>query len=301
MELKQDHKTRSVIKIFETIRTQSKINFDPMITATREWPQKQRHFLKLNEHLMKRLKDYFTSWQKNAEAMKYCNKIMDEKKKRVLQNISKLLLQQDVNTTRKTIESFDRNRRIHNLQINFLRKLCDGKIGKMHGIFTLWKGLPEPNNKARIINATTFASNLSEMLKRNLKFTLKVLSRERRKGQERKYQGVSRLVAIKCGDIGHYFHKWVENKRLTDLSIKNQKAENFFHTILSHHSYSFNMLFRGDEIKNKIKSLELVERYWNRQKQWSIKQWSQNANKLKLRDISRRHLLKSLINIQRQV
>ena len=56
---------------------------------------------------------------------------------------------------------------------------------------------------------------------------------------------------------------------------------------------------KGDEYKSKIKALELVDSYWNKQKKYCMKKWQQNTNRLKLRDNSRRHLLTSLGNIHK--
>ena len=58
--------------------------------------------------------------------------------------------------------------------MHFLNKLTEGKVGKMHKGFTIWKNMPQPQNKKQIVDATNFVTNLYEMRKRNLKYTLKV-------------------------------------------------------------------------------------------------------------------------------
>ena len=58
-------------------------------------------------------------------------------------------------------------------------------------------------------------------------------------------------------------------------------------------------MVKGNEYQNKIKSLQLVESYWNKQKKYCMKRWHQNTNLLKLRDNSRKYLLNFLGNIQK--
>lgn len=58
-------------RIFDNITTQSNENFSHMMLSVPEWPQKKNAFEKLDEHLKKRVRSYFHSWQKNIEAMSY--------------------------------------------------------------------------------------------------------------------------------------------------------------------------------------------------------------------------------------
>lgn len=196
--LKKENQMEMVGKIFENIRAKAKENMGVMMEAPAEWPRKARKLNLLNDYLRKRLANFMQVWQKNANAISYCNKIVDEKKIRVLENLNQLLLKEDVHKTRKIIEILDKNRRIHNLQVNFLKKLCEGQAGKLLKSFMIWKSMPEVKNKERIMNATTFATNLSQLLKKNLKETLSVFQGFRKEGMEKRYQGVNRLVASKC-------------------------------------------------------------------------------------------------------
>ena len=40
-----------------------------------------------------------------------------------------------------------KNQKVSNVQIAFLRRLCDGNAGKAIKALMTWKGLPEPKNK----------------------------------------------------------------------------------------------------------------------------------------------------------
>ena len=119
---------------------------------------------------------------------------------------------------RKIVAAFGKNKKIKSLQMHFLNKLTEGKVGKMHKVFTVWKNMPQPQNKKQIVNATNFVNNLFAHRKRNLKHPLKIFKAFKREGQSRKFQGINKLVAVKCGDIGKYFHKWLYHKRLIFLS-----------------------------------------------------------------------------------
>jgi hypothetical protein len=223
--------------------------------GTPEWPLKGRFIEKLDGYLKNRVKSFFLTWNSNAKALTLCNKIVDEKKKRVLENLNQLLIKGDFYRTRKTIEAIDKTRRIHNLQLNFLKKLCEGQAGKILKGFMIWKSMPAVQNKEKIMNATTFSSNLHQLLMKNLKFPLKIFQHYRKMGAEKRYQGMNRLVASKCSEISKCFHKWLLNKRLTIFRIKNNKVETVFNAILKAQSSSYSQFFTGEETKNKIRSL----------------------------------------------
>ena len=74
--------------------------------------------------------------------------------------MNRVVIQQETHQTRKAIAAFNQVRKIKSLQVNFLKKLCEGKVGKMMSVVALWKNMPEPKNKKRIVKATTFAANL---------------------------------------------------------------------------------------------------------------------------------------------
>ena len=82
-----------------------------------------------------------------------------------------------------TIQTFDKNRRINNLQVNFLKKLCEGKVGKMMNVFTTWKSMPEPKDKKKVLNATMFFHKMESILKVNVERTIKTFYSFKRKGQ----------------------------------------------------------------------------------------------------------------------
>lgn len=44
--------------------------------------------------------------------------------------------------------------------MNFLKRLCEGKSGKLLRGLMIWKNLPEPKNKERINRATKFQSSI---------------------------------------------------------------------------------------------------------------------------------------------
>ena len=101
----------------------------------------------------------------------------------------------------------------------------------MHKVFTVWKNMPQPQNKKQIVNATNFVNNLFAFRKRSLKHPLKVFKACKREGQSRKFQGINKLVAVKCGDIGKYFHKWLYHKRLIFLSEQGKGVDRLFSNI----------------------------------------------------------------------
>lgn len=107
------------------------------------------------------------------------------------------------------IEQIDKVRRIHNLQVNFLKKLCDGQAGKLQKGFMIWRTMPQVKDKVKINTATTFATNLSQILVKNLKYSIKVFQANRKLGVDKRYQSIYRLVSNKCIEMRKYYHQWL--------------------------------------------------------------------------------------------
>lgn len=118
--------------------------------------------------------------------------------------------------------------RIHNLQVNFLKKLCDGQAGKLYKGFSVWKSMPIPKNKQRIRNCTKFEVKLSNYISNILRQTITPFKKFHEEGEGKKKQIIYMFVQNSCMSIRKYFDKWKLNKRLIMLAIKNRHVENLF-------------------------------------------------------------------------
>lgn len=58
-----------------------------------------------------------------------------------------MYLRNEKHETRVCVNSFLKNKKIIELQTNFLRKLCDSQAGKVIKAMMIWKNLPKPKNK----------------------------------------------------------------------------------------------------------------------------------------------------------
>ena len=114
------------------------------------WPKKAHHFTKLNETIKKRLLDYFLSWHKNSNALKYFDEIKDEKKKRNLQILSKVFKSVEAKKVKTIIEKFQINYRKRIIKNHILKKMCDSQVMRILKAFEVWKKLPIPTNKKTI-------------------------------------------------------------------------------------------------------------------------------------------------------
>jgi hypothetical protein len=74
---KEDDKIVKVSKLFEIMKQREKINFQDIYESPPIWPKKAANFVKLNDLVKKRLLDFFQSWRKNANALKFYNSIKD--------------------------------------------------------------------------------------------------------------------------------------------------------------------------------------------------------------------------------
>ena len=114
-------------------------------------------------------------------------------------------------------------------------------------------------------------------------------------GNEKKKYCIRKLVAKSCSGIGQYFQKWNHNKDLINLFTQNRHVEGLFQAMSSTTARHLGLLVGGDEADRKKKGLEIVLRWWDRQKQWYLKCWNQRVRQGKINDLNKKHVLKGLV------
>ncbi len=79
--------------------------------------------------------------------MGYYQKLLDEKKSRYIEVLTKSLGRSEFSSTKRAIMLFKKNLTVTEIQLNFLKRLCDSQAGKVVKAIMIWKNLPEPKNK----------------------------------------------------------------------------------------------------------------------------------------------------------
>ncbi len=103
--------------------------------------------------------------------------------------------------TKKCVGYFQKNSKIIQVQIHFLKKLCDSQAGKVIKAMMIWKNLPKPKNKQLVAKASKFERNLFNIAQKMIRSTLVRFKDEHYFGNDRKKEAIRTLVARSCTGI----------------------------------------------------------------------------------------------------
>ena len=113
--------------------------------------------------------DCFKRWRDVNQIEKLQERMNDQQKSNVLKVLANLLNNGKTAQIREAINKFRLNRRITEIQRNFLKRLLMSKAGLVVIGFKKIQSLPERKDNAAYIKATKFEKGLSNFVDRTLK------------------------------------------------------------------------------------------------------------------------------------
>lgn len=131
-------------------------NFRNFFIGEALWKKRADNITKLNQRVKVRIGQAFKLWRETSKSMAYYEKILNEKKTRYIDILTKSLGRSQFSEAKRAISLFRKNQKVTDVQLTFLRRLCDSQAGKVVKAVMIWKGLPEPKNKEKISRATKF-------------------------------------------------------------------------------------------------------------------------------------------------
>jgi hypothetical protein len=147
----------------------------------------------------------------------------DQQKTSVLKVLANLLNNGKTAQIREAINKFRLNRRITEIQRNFLKRLLMSKAGLVVIGFKKWQGLPEKKDMSAFIKASKFEKGLSNFVDRTLKRSFGAFKNELDEGQAFKKRAVIQLINITMGGQKKFYNRWIQTVQ-NDILYKRCKA-----------------------------------------------------------------------------
>jgi hypothetical protein len=161
--------------------------------------------------------DCFKRWRDVNNIEKLRERMSNQQKESVLKVLANLLNNGKVAQIRDAINKFRLNRRITEIQRNFLKRLLMSKAGLVVIGFKKWQGLPERKDNEAFKKASRFEKGLSSFVDRTLKRSFGAFKNELEEGQAFKKRAVIQLINVTMGGQKKLYNRWLAITEKTKL------------------------------------------------------------------------------------
>jgi hypothetical protein len=146
----------------------------------------------------------------------------------VLKVLDGLLKNSRTSQIRDAISKFRMNRRVTEIQRNFLKRLLMSKAGMVVIAFRKMQSLPERRNMEAFKKASKFEKGLANFAQRTLKRALNSFKNEFEEGQAQKKRAVIQLIECTQGGQKRYFYRWKNDVSSYTLYMRCHLIQQFF-------------------------------------------------------------------------
>ena len=126
----------------------------------------------------------------------------------VLKVLDGLLKNSRTSQIRDAVSKFRMNRRVTEIQRNFLKRLLMSKAGMVVIAFRKMQSLPERRNMEAFKKASKFEKGLANFAQRTLKRVLNSFKNEFEEGQAQKKRAVIQLIECTQGGQKKLYNRW---------------------------------------------------------------------------------------------
>ena len=155
----------------------------------------------------------------------------NQQKASVLKVLDNLLNHGKNSQIRDAINKFKLNRRITDIQRNFLKRLLMSKAGMVVIAFRKIQTLPERRDDAAFAKANKFEKGLSSFVDRTLRQSFNAFRTELDEGQAVKKRAVIQLINTTMGGQKKMYGRWFNITERTRLMNECKQVSNFFSTV----------------------------------------------------------------------
>lgn len=189
-------------------------------------------------------KDSFGIWKEKSRMFVTRTCQDNQRKSYSIKMLTNLLNEYNNKGIRNVINKFKLNRRITDIQRNFLKRLLLSKAGMVVIAFRKIQTLPEKRDDAAFAKANRFEKGLSSFVDRTLRQSFNSFRTELDEGQAVKKRAVIQLINTTMGGQKKSFNRWItiisENKLYERCSL----LSNLFDKCSKHAYSSFSTVFR---------------------------------------------------------
>ena len=154
-----------------------------------------------------------------------------KQKEMLLKVLDGLVKNSKIGQIREALSKFRTNRRITEIQRNFLKRLLMSKAGMVIIAFRKMQSLPEKKNNEAFKKATKFEKGLIAFAQRTLKRALDSFKSEYEEGQAQKKRAVIQLIECTQGGQKKLYNRWRLSTEKTKVMNECKEMNNMFQTL----------------------------------------------------------------------
>ena len=133
---------------------------DNAFIDSKETQLKEKALIQLFKNLSSNLSDTYKRWREINNVEKINEKLTGKQKEQMLKVLNQLLSSSKQHQVREAIQKFRLNRRVTEIQRNFLKRLLMSKAGLVVIAFRKIQTLPERKDNESYVKATKFEKGL---------------------------------------------------------------------------------------------------------------------------------------------
>uniref|UniRef100_A0A0P6BFP2 Uncharacterized protein n=1 Tax=Daphnia magna TaxID=35525 RepID=A0A0P6BFP2_9CRUS len=163
---------RQITSLFQTLNFAIKSVADIAFVDNKDSALKEKALIQLFKNLAGNMSDCFKRWRDINSIEKLRERMNNQQKESVLKVLNGLLTTGKTAQIREAINKFRLNRRITEIQRNFLKRLLMSKAGLVVIAFRKIQTLPERKDNSAFLKASRFEKGLATFAERTLKRAL---------------------------------------------------------------------------------------------------------------------------------
>ena len=277
---RQMKECRLIMTLFGTLNNSIKSVIDNAFIENRETQLKEKALLQLFRNLTGNMSECFKRWREANKVAKIEQAMDDKEKTALLKMLEGLLKNGRIARVREVIEKFKQNRKITDIQRNFLKRLLMSKAGLVVVAFRKMQALPERKDGELYAKANKFEKGLNNFVTRTMKRSWAAFRNEFDEGQAFKKRAVIQLINVTAGGQKKMYGRWHSITEKTRLMNECRLVTSLFGTLNnSIKSVIDNAFIENRETQLKEKALLQLFRNLTGNMSECFKRWRE-ANKV---------------------
>ena len=201
---------RLVTNLFSTLNYSIKSVIDNAFIENRETKLKENALMQLFKNLQGNMSECFKRWREANNIAKLQDQMSNKEKEALLKMLEGLLKNGRIAKIRDVIEKFKQNRKITDIQRNFLKRLLMSKAGLVVIAFKKMQSLPERKDGELYGKANKFEKGLSTFVDRTMRRTWAAFKNDFEEGQAFKKRSVIQLINTTMGGQKKMYNRWIQ-------------------------------------------------------------------------------------------
>jgi len=203
--------------VFASLNYVIKSVTDNAFIDSKETQLKEKALIQLFKNLSSNLSDTYKRWREINNVEKINEKLTGKQKEQMLKVLNQLLSSSKQHQVREAIQKFRLNRRVTEIQRNFLKRLLMSKAGLVVIAFRKIQTLPERKDNESYVKATKFEKGLSLFIEKTLRGSFVPFKNEYEEGQAYKKRAVIQLINTTAGGQKRFFNRWLTISEKTKM------------------------------------------------------------------------------------